>query len=223
MNRQTKELMQANNQLDEKLNDENSRVLTDIICYLRVANISEYHQEIVRQDLLEMILSAQERGEDIETVIGEDYKAFCDNIIANLPHQNIKERIFEIFNIVFLCTAILGIISIITSLFSTNWEIFDFNIVVSVGWLVSYAIIIAVAFVIVQVVGKTSVESGKRVDKSKVMNFFRSFLIGACTMAICLVIAWIGRNAYFTMNIFIACGFVLLMYIIHRFFTRYNN
>ncbi|XOQ43919.1 MAG: hypothetical protein ACFWTN_05640 [Clostridium sp.] len=78
MNKQVKQLKRLNNKLEEQLNEKNREAYTDIICYLRVANISEYNQEIIRQDLLEMVLSAQERGENIQTVIGEDYRTFCD-------------------------------------------------------------------------------------------------------------------------------------------------
>jgi DNA-binding ferritin-like protein (Dps family) len=80
MNKQVKQLKRLNNKLEEQLNEENREAYTDIICYLRVANISEYNQEIIRQDLLEMVLSAQERGENIQTVIGEDYRTFCDGV-----------------------------------------------------------------------------------------------------------------------------------------------
>lgn len=93
MNKKTRELNRINNELDRQLNAENNKALTDIICYLRVANISACNQEIIRQDLLEMVLSAQERGENIQAVIGGDYKAFCDNVIASLPPQNRKEKI----------------------------------------------------------------------------------------------------------------------------------
>lgn len=69
MNRQTRELNKINNELDKQLNAENENVMTDIVCYLRGANISEYNQELIRQDLLEMFLSAQKRGENIQKVI----------------------------------------------------------------------------------------------------------------------------------------------------------
>jgi len=80
MNKQIRELNRINNNLDGLLYSENNPAMTDIICYLRGANISKYNQEIIRQDLLEMVLSAQERNENIQTVIGTDYKNFCDEI-----------------------------------------------------------------------------------------------------------------------------------------------
>jgi len=71
-----------------------------MICYLRSSNISNYDLEIVRQDLLEMVLSAQKRGENIQSVISGEYKSFCDDIITNLPSKTIKQKIIDYCNIV---------------------------------------------------------------------------------------------------------------------------
>lgn len=217
MNKQVKELNRLNNKLEEQLNEENSEAYTDIICYLRVANISEYNQEIIRQDLLEMVLSAQERGESIQTVIGEDYRAFCDNIIASLPSRSLKEKILEFLDILFLGTSILGTIHIIFSKDTISLirnalsgEPLNFQIGVSVGSLIAYCIIIAASFIIVQAICKTSFKPEKK--RNKVMYFF----IGVGIMAFFLFLAWIGKDVFFTINIFAACAFVLVSYITHR-------
>lgn len=95
MNRKTKELNRSNNALDQQISPENREAFTDMICYLRGAKISAYHQELVRYDLTEMVLSAQQRGEKIREVIGEDYKGFCDNVIASLPPETRRQRIID--------------------------------------------------------------------------------------------------------------------------------
>lgn len=222
MNKQTKELNRLNNELDKQLNAENNKALTDMICYLRAANISEYHQEVIRQDLLEMVLSAQKRGENIQTVIGEDYRVFCDNIIAALPPRSIKEKILGILNTVFLCASILGIINIITSRDTIflirnmiTGEPLSFQIAVSIGSLITYALIIAAAFIIVHVICKTSFKQAKKENKVKL------FVIGAGIMAIFLFLAWIGRDTLFTVNIFAACALVCALYIAHKILARY--
>ncbi|MDD3409068.1 MAG: hypothetical protein PHX85_05500 [Methanobacteriaceae archaeon] len=222
MNKQTKELNRLNNELDKQLNAENDKVLTDMICYLRVANISEYNQEVIRQDLLEMVLSAQKRGENIQTVIGEDYKVFCDNIIASFPPQSIKEKFSGVLNTVFLCTSVLGIINIITSRDTIflirnmiTGEPLNFQISVSIGSVITYGMIIAAAFIIVHVICKTSFKHAKKENKIKL------FIVGAGIMAIFLFLAWIGRDSLFTVNIFAACATVLVLYIAHKILARH--
>jgi len=221
MNKQTKDLNQLNNELDKQLYAENDKVLTDMICYLRVSNISEYNQEGIRQDLLEMVLSAQKRGENIQTVIGEDYKVFCDNIIASLPPQSIKEKILGFLNTILLCTFILGIINIITSrdtiLLIRNMitgEPLNFQIAVSIGSLITYGIIIVAAFIIVHVICKTSFKNEK--EESRV----KTFSVGAGIMVIFLFLAWIGRETLFTINIFVACALILALYLAHRILEK---
>lgn len=227
MNKQTKELNRINNELDKQLNAENNRVLTDMICYLRVANISEYNQEVIRQDLLEMILSAQKRSENIQTVIGEDYKVFCDNIIASMPPQSIKEKILGVLDTIFLCTSILGAINIITSRDTIflirniiTGEPLNFQIAVSIGSLISYGIIIAASFCIVHLICKTSFKRVKKKKTNKVKTFSIGAGIGAGLMAIFLFLAWIGRDTLFTVNIFAACALVVVLYLAHRILAR---
>ena len=45
---ETKRLNQENNKLGKRLTEENNVVMTDMVCYLRLANISEHDQEVVR-------------------------------------------------------------------------------------------------------------------------------------------------------------------------------
>ena len=65
MNRKTKELNRSNNALDQQISPENREAFTDMICYLRGAKISAYHQELVRYDLTEML-----RGQNLSISSG---------------------------------------------------------------------------------------------------------------------------------------------------------
>ena len=116
MNKKTKEILKANNEREELINEENDKVLTDMICYLRGSNISEYEQELVRADIIEMVLDAQERGENINSVFGGNYKEICDNIIAELPQKTTKQKVLEGVNIVFMCMWIVGAILVVKQL-----------------------------------------------------------------------------------------------------------
>ncbi|WP_067932413.1 hypothetical protein [Alicyclobacillus kakegawensis] len=77
-----KELNRKNNELHHRLNDENMEIMTDMVVYLR-SRLSDFQVELIRQDLLDMALSAQDRHVPLSEVFGEDYKKFCDEIIEN--------------------------------------------------------------------------------------------------------------------------------------------
>lgn len=219
MNKKTKELNRLNNELDKRVSAESQEAFTDMICYLRGANISEYHQETVRQDLLEMILSAQERGENIQSVVKGDYKAFCDDIIASLPARSRKEKVLEFFDIVCWCLSILGLINIVianeTIALIRNFAAgnpMSFEISVSSGSVISAGIIITVACVIVETLLKKSFNIRKKKD----VSIGEAFFIGASIMAVFLFIAWLGKTPLFTVNIFIALAVVAILYIAHK-------
>ena len=78
MNRNMRMLHKENNRLDKTLCEDYQKLMTDIVCYLRGADISELQQEKVRYDLTLMLLEAQQRNAPLDEVFPEDYKAFCD-------------------------------------------------------------------------------------------------------------------------------------------------
>ena len=73
--------------------DGNASLLTDIVVYLRSANISPYDQEKVRRDIREMLMEGEKRGETAEDIIGGDYKLFCDEVVAEIPKLSRKVSI----------------------------------------------------------------------------------------------------------------------------------
>lgn len=222
MYKETKELRKLNNQLDKKLTPDNNKVLTDIIVYLRGAKISEYDQELIRQDLLEMVLSAQERGEDIASVIGEDYKSFADNIVANVPKLTWKDRMLELLDIILLSSSILGVIFVVTSkdTFSIvrNWfagEPTQYNISISLGALTAYGLIILCSILLIHLVTKTSF------DYLNKRNIIKIALLDLVFVAITVLLAWFGRNTVFTVHFAIVCMLVVVLFVSHKVLERY--
>ena len=90
MKKEPKELLKKNNENEKNILEENDEIYTNMVVYLRGANISEYNQEKVREDLIAMIVDGQERGDDIQKVIGENYKEICDEIIAEIPKKTFQ-------------------------------------------------------------------------------------------------------------------------------------
>ena len=106
---QTKQLNRENNRLDEQLDGEYESVMTDLVCYLRGADITDGQAERVRRDLLEMFIAAKERGEDVQTLIGGDYRQFCDAILENVPRRTVRQRVVNGLSIALTCAGVLGL------------------------------------------------------------------------------------------------------------------
>ena len=93
MSRRVKEMLTENNELEKQLSDEGKKVLTDIVVYLRGVPVSMYEQEKVRRDITQMLIDGEERGTSAGEVIGDDYREFCDSIVAEIPHMSGKEKV----------------------------------------------------------------------------------------------------------------------------------
>lgn len=93
MNKRARILRNENNKFEEKLSKETNDVLTDIVVYIRSTSISEYDQERVRRDIDEMLFEGERRGMSAAEIIGDDYKAFCDAVMCEVPKLSRAQRV----------------------------------------------------------------------------------------------------------------------------------
>ena len=96
MKRQTKNLIEENDILCEQLSKEANDVLRNMTGYIQRFGISRYEQEKVRQDIAEMILEGEKRGIPVKNTIGEDYQAFCDSVLAEMPRMSSREKCLNV-------------------------------------------------------------------------------------------------------------------------------
>lgn len=132
MNKKTRNLLKENNEYEKNNLSENSQnVMTDIVCYLRCSCLSEYNQEIVRRDIDYMLADGERRGETPETIIGSEYKLFCDEIIKSFPESTISEKILRNVNELSGAVSVLAFIWILGKVLQAviqKTSIFQLNI-----------------------------------------------------------------------------------------------
>lgn len=148
MSKRTKELLRANNALDAQLNKDNQQMMTNIVVYIRSANISEYEQELVRRDITHMLLDAQAEGRTAAEVLGEDAQAFCEAVIAALPPRSSGERALDALRTGLLAFVVLAVcwlvFSAVDAIAEQHWPYFP----LTVGDVISQALIFVTAFII---------------------------------------------------------------------------
>ena len=141
----TKQLMRENNVFERALSQEFNQVLTDMVVYLRSAPVSEYNQELVRRDIGRMFLDAQRRGDSPADVIGEDYRQFCDQVLAEVPRLTVRERVLDGLSTSLVCLGVWGVIWLfnrgLLAVVRGGWP----DIPVTVGDLLATALILAAA------------------------------------------------------------------------------
>jgi DNA-binding ferritin-like protein (Dps family) len=144
MTNAVEKLRKENNERDKQLTKENGKLMTDMVVYLRGSNLCDYDIEVIRMDLFGMVFEAQLRNEPARQVIGDDYKNFCNEIMANGRQKSFYEKFLEWAYIIVVGTGTLFLIEIIFSGFFRKSLIHgDYNMPLSIGFAASTVLIIA--------------------------------------------------------------------------------
>lgn len=200
MSKQTKRFLQENTQLEKKLTKENQDIMTDLVCYIRASNISMYHQEQVRGDLINMLLDGQLQNRSAYEIFGDDFKQFCDAIIGELPPIHTFNRILITLGHVCLYTSILGIILLVQNSISALLNGVFPRITIHVSNICTMALILTISIAIVQYICKASiVDTEKR--KMGILLFSGIALV---LLAFCL-------SLFLFPNISISTSFYILL------------
>ena len=212
MNRKTKQLLTANNELEKELTAENGRAMTDIVVYLRAANITEYQQELLRRDITEMVLAGQRRGDAMEEVIGADYKAFCDAVLSEVPERTARQRLLSAIGNGCLYVDVLAVIWLAFG--ALGWLLGEGAwpwLSVTAGNLVALAAILAASIGLVEYICKNSFAENS--GKSRVVPLLLALLVAALVAGSVLL----QGVVVFRLHFLLAAGLVAALYALHRF------
>lgn len=215
MSKRTDRLRKENNELEGQIQDqENLAVLTDLIVYIRSSNISPYDQEQVRRDIWEMIVEGERRGERAEDIIGEDYRGFCDRVIAEIPKVSGGEYVLSLIRDVLLAADVLLVIWFVFQLVEQGLGARTMPYFpVTTGNLTSTALCIAGAFLLFHTISKNTFHIDGNSDKK---GLFPLFLLVFVLLLVCM-----GTNAFLTDTLFqvhalIAVGGMVVLFVLYK-------
>ena len=211
MNRRTKQLLQENNRLEEQLTSENNRTMTDIIVYLRASNTTAYQQECVRRDITEMVLEGQRRGAPMEEVIGEDYKAFCDAVLSEVPKRTLRQRVLSAVGSGCLYVDILAVIWLVFG--AIGWLLGDGSwpwLAVTAGDLIALVAILGASIGLVEYICKNSFD--ENLGKSEVIPVLLVLLVIGLVAGSVLL----REAVLFHIHALLALGLMAVLYGIHK-------
>ncbi|MFD1172196.1 DUF1129 family protein [Oceanobacillus picturae] len=87
------EIIELNNEKRTRLTEHNLKYYEDMLLYIRLnGNKSEQQTEEVLLEMLEHLLQAQEEGKTAEEVFGDDPKAYCKEVVEEIPTENRKNQ-----------------------------------------------------------------------------------------------------------------------------------
>ena len=206
----TKQLMRENNAFERALSPEFNQVLTDMVVYLRSAPVSEYNQELVRRDIGRMFLDAQRRGDSPADVIGEDYRQFCDQVLAEVPRLTVRERVLDGLSTSLVCLGVWGVIWLfnrgLLAVVRGGWP----DIPVTVGDLLATVLILAAAGYLFHAFSRAAFSN------SYTGLFFKVFLI----LAAMLVVSRVFTAALVHVHFGVVLAGIVLCFVLGKVLER---
>jgi DNA-binding ferritin-like protein (Dps family)/putative flippase GtrA len=177
MNKKTKLLLKENNKFeDNNLSEHSKNVITDIVCYLRGSDLSEYNQEVVRRDIDYMLFDGETRGETAELVVGRDYQAFCDEIVKSFPKRTTAEKIISNINDI---TSAISVIALIWLFIKVTQSIVEgnsiFHLQITLGEIIGNIIAVIEAKVIFNYITRKTFDVAN-MKENRMKYFFQSWL-----------------------------------------------
>lgn len=219
MKKYCKELLKSNNKREKEIHKNNEKILTDMMVYLRGSDMTEYNQELVREDLIQMIIDGQNRGDDIQKVIGDNYKEICDEIIETMPKKTISQKIGSILELSLSFIWILGGISVakivIGNFIASNKS---WGFILSVGDIINMLIIILVANIVVNYICKTAFNSK---GKNKVISFIKTWIVCMWILGVMFMCSYYLDYTIVNIPLILAGIIVGAVFILDRILSMY--
>ena len=213
MNKTTKQLLEENNRRGEQLTPENQKILVDIVAYLRGSSASTYQQELVHRDILQ---EGEARGQTAAQVIGEDYLAFCAEILAELPRRSAGQQTVYGLSVVSLSAAVLAAIWLVFGLLEAAFQgPFTLWLPVRLGQLLGGVLIIAFAYGLVEYICRTSFE-----DRNPTRLQIIAVFVGIATM---FLLSYLLKQVLFSLHAGIAVVLIAVLFLIYKITDRMES
>ncbi|MGM9985659.1 MAG: DUF1129 family protein [Bacillaceae bacterium] len=200
------EMILRHYKLSLQLNDGNDKAYENIVVYLRSSNLSEREAEELIDDVLEMLLAAQHRGESATDIFGDDLQKFCDEMIAANGKSNIKRRIHEHLSIVIKVFLIIFgldyLFNQLPAIFMSKQDWLTAHIYLDT--LVLTFLFVLIGLIVVKYIGQTAF-------KGNYAHKFIAVLVISFIGAICKTIIATKEVILFSLPLYIGLPIILLL------------
>lgn len=177
-----KELIKLNNKRRKELTEKNEEYYDKMLIYFRtIVSVSEQQAEELLMELLDHLIDAQAEGKSAEEVFGEDVKAYCDEMIKQLPKESLKSTAFFIGFLLLQLASLMAIVSGIGNIVIHYFK--DNSQTVYIGTaIVTFIIIAAIISLDVFLIIKWIQKSVYKIT-NKIKDFFLLFVLIIVSLA----------------------------------------
>lgn len=221
-------MIRRNYQLSRQLTPLNEAIYTDIVCYLRTSALDDFTVEEIIQDILELFLSTQARGERIEQVIGSDFRAFCDRCIAAALKQPRRNKWQKHLANVEIWLNVLILLWLIDLAFEhlprmVHYKNMLLSYQVDAAFLVNALLIILLATLATNYIGKNSFSLSANRAKRKKIGLISGFGVGTLFALFILIAKELSAYVLFTTKIYYIAAALGVVMLILKGVQRFNN
>ncbi|MEG2017606.1 MAG: hypothetical protein RR844_04530 [Clostridium sp.] len=216
MNKKCKELLKSNIKREKEIHENNAKIYSNMIVYLRSADMSQYNQELVREDLIDMIVEGQNRGDDINKVIGTNYKEVCDDIMEAVPRKTKREKLAGSLELSLSALWILGIIYIGTVILEnliTKSDRWVFTLYL--GDIVNMGIIVLAANLVVYYLSKNAFKNNEK------SSFLLVWLMVMSIIGVTLLVSNVLSYSVINISITMALAVVAVVFVLEKLVSAY--
>lgn len=86
MSKRTRIARKEIKKMEAELHSDYAQFMQQMKDYLRFTDVGADQKTLIYHDIVNMLLEGQARGQSVQEIIGEDYRDFCDEVIAAAPH-----------------------------------------------------------------------------------------------------------------------------------------
>ena len=184
--------------------------MTEIVAYIRSANISEREQEMIIRDIMAMLAAGEREGRSAEEIIGDNPQVFCDEVIAAVKPRSLQEQGLEtVCKVLLVLLALEGVRLVFSFLGHFAMEGTWPYVKISLGGVIGSIVLSLGAFVIYDYISKK-----ERTHDTKI----KLILVFVCLLVYEMV-ALLLNQPTITMHIGVLVGMIVVLIAGYRFFS----
>ncbi|WP_417084982.1 hypothetical protein [Evtepia gabavorous] len=215
-------LRQENNARERALSRESQREMTDVVVYLRGQDLSPLDQEEIRRDILEMVWEAEARGETMAQVVGQDYRTFCQAIVAAVPRRSRRVRmaaaVEELLPALSVLLGIWLVKKVVEALLCGEAVMY---LTLTLGEAVSMGVLLAASVGIVTYLCRTALEGEGERRRSWGKGFFMAWAFCVALLAAIFLPTFLLTNPLLTLWLPVAVAVAILPLLVHGVLARW--
>lgn len=224
----TKQYIKEVNKFISKLSKENEEKFENILFKIRFSNINDHDAEEFIHHCLDLFLQAEERGIDVEEVLGNsDINSFCDEFISeSIEGYSILEKVYwKISKLPIILIIFTGVFEMFVGQLIDSWvnKTTLFTVSVTVSMLVNTVLVIIITnYLLSKIQYMYNVFNGEDKKKDRKITFL--LWIGFCFITTIFVLTKLFlTKVLFEVNYLIFMGILITIYLIQYFFENKNQ